>query len=151
MAGEYVFWEDFAIGDTAEFGSYTVTREEIIEFATKYDPQPFHLSDEAAEAMHFGALCASGWHTCSMFMAMMVKEIGDRKGGLGSPGMDNLRWKLPVFVDDVLTCKTEVIEKSLNPKRPYMGFVKLKNEVFNQEGAVVLTMTANIMQMRAPQ
>ena len=151
MADEYVFWEDISIGDISAFGSYTVTREEIIEFATKYDPQPFHLSDEAAEAMHFGALCASGWHTCAMFMSMMVKEIGDKKGGLGSPGMDKLRWKRPVFVGDVLSVKSEITDKSLHPKRPNLGIVSFKNEVLNQDGTVVMSFIGDVMQMRAPQ
>jgi acyl dehydratase len=148
---EYVFWEDIDIGHTAEFGAYAVTREEVIEFATKFDPQPFHLSDEAAAKSLFGKLCASGWHTTAMFMSMMVEYIGDRKGGLGSPGIDELKWKVPVYPGDTLSCRNEVLEKSLSPKNPAIGFIKYKNDVLNQDGVVVMSMVGNAIQMRAPQ
>ena len=88
------YFEDLEVGGVSRFGSYEVTREEVIEFASKYDPQPFHLDDEAAAKTHFGRLSASGWHTCAMTMAMMVENLkANRQAGLGSPGMDSLRGK----------------------------------------------------------
>ena len=95
------YYEDLEVGAVARFGQRHVTREEVVEFAGKYDPQPFHLSDEAAAATHFGRLSASGWHTCAMTMAMIVEEQ-DRAGhqGLGSPGIDELRWRHPVYPGD---------------------------------------------------
>ena len=87
------YYEDFEIGASQEFGSYLVTAEEIVEFASKYDPQPFHLSDEAGKAMHFGGLCASGWHSCAIAMRMIVDNMpAAGSGSLGSPGVDELRW-----------------------------------------------------------
>ncbi len=88
-----IYFEDMEVGAERVYGSYDVTREEVIEFARKYDPQPFHLSDEAAAKTHFGRLAASGWHTCAMTMRVIVDAITkERQAGLGSPGVDELRW-----------------------------------------------------------
>ena len=119
------YFEDLAVGATARFGSYAVTREEVMEFARKFDPQPFHLSDEAAAKTHFGRLSASGWHTCAMMMAMLVENMkANRQAGLGSPGMDQLRWLTPVYPGDTLRCETELIEKRRSESRPEMGIFK---------------------------
>src|SRR5882757_3718272 len=92
------YFEDIEVGTKSSFGRYEVTREEVIAFALKYDPQPFHLSDEAAAATHFGRLSASGWHTCAMTMTMVVENLkANRQAGLGSPGVDELRWLKPVY------------------------------------------------------
>ena len=107
-------FEDIEIGVVHRFGRYEVTREEVMEFAAKYDPQPFHLDDEAAAATHFGRLSASGWHTCAMTMAMIVANLKEhRQAGLGSPGVDELRWLKPVYPGDVLRCESETIEKPI--------------------------------------
>ena len=91
------YFEDIAVGAKSSFGNYPVTREEVVAFAQKYDPQPFHLSDEAAAGTHFGRLSASGWHTCAMVMSMVVENLKNhRQAGLGSPGVDELRWLKPV-------------------------------------------------------
>ena len=127
------FYEDLAVGQKQAFGRYEVTREEVIEFASKYDPQPFHLDDEAAAATHFGRLSASGWHTCAMTMAMLVENLkANRQAGLGSPGIDQLRWKKPVFPGDTLRCESVVIEKRRSGSRPEMGIFKSSLTVFNQ-------------------
>src|SRR5215470_18257030 len=95
------YFEDVEIGQKRRFGRYEVTRDEVLEFARKYDAQPFHLSDEAAAATHFGRLSASGWHTCAMTMAMLVENLkARRQAGLGSPGIDELRWLKPVYPGD---------------------------------------------------
>ena len=107
-----VFYEDLTVGSEEAFGSYEVTKEEIIEFAGKYDPQPFHLDEEIAKHSVFGSLCASGWHTCAMTMSLLVDYMKDKGfAGMGSPGVDNIRWKTPVFPGDILSVKSEVIEK----------------------------------------
>ena len=88
------YFEDFEIGMVSKYGRYEVTAEEIIEFASKYDPQSFHLTEAAGKAMHFGGLCASGWHTCAMVTRMVVDGmVTTGSGSLGSPGIDELRWK----------------------------------------------------------
>jgi acyl dehydratase len=134
-----VYFEDIVVGSKAAFGSYAVTREEVIEFAQQYDPQPFHLDDEAAAQTHFGRLSASGWHTCAMTMAMLVENLKAMKqAGLGSPGVDELRWLKPVYPGDTLRCETEVIEKTQSRSRPEMGSFRSKLVVFNQHDEMVM-------------
>lgn len=141
-----IFYEDLAIGTTRNFGAYEVTREEVMEFASKYDPQPFHLDDEAAAQTHFGRLSASGWHTCSMTMRMMVDNMmNEKSAGLGSPGVDQLRWKKPVYPGDTLRCETEVIEKRRSASRPEMGIFKSRINTFNQNDEIVLEMVSNAL------
>ncbi|MBA4164839.1 MAG: acyl dehydratase [Erythrobacter sp.] len=146
------YFEDLEVGTVSRFGSYAVTREEVIEFASKYDPQPFHLDDEAAAKTHFGRLSASGWHTCAMTMAMMVENLKThRQAGLGSPGMDSLRWKKPVYPGDTLRVETELLEKRRSTSRPEMGLFKSRVQVFNQNDEVVLEMISNgMIEVRNP-
>ena len=102
-----LYFEDIEVGRKTSFGRYEVTREEVIEFATKYDPQPFHLDDEAAAQTYFGRISASGWHSCAMMMRMSADNMKDNdQAGLGSPGIDELRWVKPVYPGDVLRCES---------------------------------------------
>ena len=146
------YFEDLEIGRKASFGRYEVTRDEVMEFARKYDPQPFHLDDEAAAKTHFGRLSASGWHTCAMMMSMLVENMKThRQAGLGSPGMDNLRWTRPVYPGDTLRVESEVISKRRSASRPEMGLFKSTVKVFNQNDQTVLEMTSNgLIQVRNP-
>jgi acyl dehydratase len=138
------YFEDIHVGSVGKFGAYRVTREEVMDFARKYDPQPFHLSDEAAAQTHFGRLSASGWHTCSMVMSMLVENLKqNRQAGLGSPGVDELRWLKPVYPGDTLRCETEVLEKRQSQSRPEMGIFKSKLTVFNQDDVAVMSMISN--------
>ncbi len=150
MSEGLVFFEDLEVGATASFGRYEVTREEVIEFATKYDPQPFHLSDEAAAQTHFGRISASGWHSCAMAMRMLVGNITERKqAGLGSPGLDELRWLTPVYPGDVLRVETKLLSKQASRSRPEMGSFKSAVQVFNQDGVMVMTMQSiGLIRMR---
>lgn len=147
------FYEDMVVGTTARFGSYAVTRDEVIAFASKYDPQPFHLSDEAAAQTHFGRISASGWHTCAMVMAMMVdhhKHTGHQ--GLGSPGVDELRWLRPVYPGDTLTVETELLEKRRSQTKPDRGIFRSSARVYNQDNVMVMSMTSRAMvRTRDPQ
>lgn len=146
------YFEDIAIGTIARFGAYQVTREEVMEFASRYDPQPFHLSDEAAAQTHFGRLSASGWHTCAMVMSMIVANLKDHKqAGLGSPGVDELRWLKPVYPGDTLRCETEVFEKRQSQSRPEMGIFKSRMTVFNQDDVAVMSMVSNGLIATRPQ
>ncbi|HEU0065744.1 MAG TPA: MaoC family dehydratase [Sphingomonas sp.] len=138
------YFEDLVVGAKAAFGSYRVDRDEVVAFAQKYDPQPFHLWDEAAAKTHFGRLCASGWHTCAMTMAMLVADLTENaQAGLGSPGMDELRWLKPVYPGDTLRCESEVLEKRVSASRPEMGIFKSRMTVFNQHDVPVMTMISN--------
>ncbi|MBB4615499.1 MaoC family dehydratase [Novosphingobium taihuense] len=136
-----MYLEDIEPGEIQRFGSYPVSRQEVIEFASKYDPQPFHLSDEAAAQTHFGQLSASGWHTCAMTMAMLVENLKERKqAGLGSPGLDEIRWLKPVYPGDTLSVETEIVDKKRSASRPEMGSFRSIVRVYNQDGVVVMTM-----------
>lgn len=139
-------YEDLEVGTKREFGSYDVTAEEVKQFASAYDPQPFHLSDEAAAQTHFGRISASGWHTCAMTMRMLVDSMTEvSQAGLGSPGIDNLRWIKPVYPGDTLRCKSEIIEKRRSKSKPGLGLFKSRVRTFNQDDAMVLEMISNGM------
>ena len=141
-----IFYEDLEPGTTRNFGAYEVTREEVMDFASKYDPQPFHLDDEAAAQTHFGRLSASGWHTCAMTMRMMVENMmNEKSAGLGSPGVDELRWRKPVYPGDTLRCETEVVEKRRSASRPEMGIFKSRIRTYNQNDEIVLEMVSNAL------
>jgi len=139
-----IYYEDLVVGASERFGSYHVTRDEVLEFARKYDPQPFHLSDEAAAKTHFGRIPASGWHTCAMMMAMFVEQSSaNQMASLGGAGMDDLRWPKPVYPGDTLTCESELISKRRSASRPEMGIIRSNMKVHNQNGDVVLTLITN--------
>ena len=135
-----IYFDDMEIGAERVFGSYDVTRDEVLEFARKYDPQPFHLSDEAAAKTHFGRLAASGWHTCAMTMAVIARAVVDEdQAGLGSPGVDELRWLKPVYPGNVLRCETEILDKRPSQSRPEMGSYRSRMTVLNQDDVAVMT------------
>lgn len=136
-----IYFEDIIVGSRQSFGRKEVTRDEVIEFASKYDPQPFHLSDEAAAQTYFGRLSASGWHSGAMAMAMIVENMQKNpQAGLGSPGIDELRWIKPVYPGDVLRCETEILEKRQSQSKPEMGSFKSRLTLFNQDDQRVMTM-----------
>jgi acyl dehydratase len=145
------YWEDIEVGAESRFGSYPVTRDEVIAFASKYDPQPFHLSDEAAAQTYFGRLSASGWHTAAMTMRMLVDNLSrNAQAGLGSPGLDELRWLKPVYPGDTLTAQTRVLEKTASRSRPDMGSYKSEITVFNQDDEPVMRMISIGLIRRRP-
>ena len=140
MAEITVYWEDLQPGQVLDLGSITPTREEIIAFATQFDPQPFHLDDQAAKASVFGGLCASGWHTCAMAMRLMVTNFLQTAASLGSPGLENVKWMKPVFPGDTLRLQHRILEARPMSKRPDVGLVRTHWEMFNQHGDQVLHM-----------
>ncbi len=134
------YFEDITVGTKAAFGRYEVRHDEVVAFAKAYDPQPFHLSDAAAAETHFGRLSASGWHTCAMTMAMVVENLkAHDQAGLGSPGIDELRWLKPVYPGDTLRCETEILDKRASQSRPEMGSYRSRMTVRNQDDVVVMT------------
>lgn len=146
-----IFYEDLKVGEVEEFGSYTVTRDEVVEFASKYDPQPFHLDEELAKNSVFGDLCASGWHTGAMMMRMIVdRSIGSRIASMGSPGLDNVEWKKPVFPGDVLSLRGKIIDMRESASRSNLGLLKSEYEVLNQNNEIVMRVIANSMILKRP-
>jgi acyl dehydratase len=145
------YFEDLEIGAETYFGSYDVTREEVLEFARKYDPQPFHLSDEAAAKTHFGRMSASGWHTCAMTMAVIARKVVDSdQAGLGSPGIDELRWLKPVYPGDTLHVRGKIVDKTPSRSRPEMGSFRTETTVTNQDDAPVMRFTSIVLISRRP-
>ena len=147
-----IYLEDLEVGQKASFGSYHVTREEVIEFASKYDMQPFHLSDEAAAKTHFGRIAASGWHTCAMTMAMIAENVVEtEQAGLGSPGVDELRWLRPVYPGDTLRLESEIVEVRPSRSKPDIGSFRTAVKVLNQDDVPVMTFTSIVLMRRRPQ
>ena len=147
-----IYFDDIHVGDGTLFGHYDVTREEVVEFARKYDPQPFHLSDEAAAKTHFGRLAASGWHTCAMTMAVIARHVVDtEQAGLGSPGIDELRWLKPVYPGDRLTVRGKVIESIPSRSKPTIGVIRSENTVTNQDDVPVMRFISIVMMLRRPE
>ena len=134
-----LYFEDMQVGDKREIAGYTFTREEIIEFGRRFDPQPFHISEEGGKQTHFGGLVASGWHTGSIAMRLICDNMPEQSASLGSPGLDELRWLKPVFPGDVLRVRSTIMDKRESRSRPEMGSVFIHNEVFNQNDEVVMS------------
>lgn len=134
------YWEDLEVGNTRELGRVSPTREQILDFARQFDPQPFHLDDAAAEASVFGRLCASGWHTCAMAMRLMVDNFLSQAAALGSPGLESLKWTKPVYPGDVLILRHRVVDRRAMNSRPDVGLVRTVWEMHNQHGEQVLHM-----------
>jgi acyl dehydratase len=136
------YWEDFRVGETTELGEVEVSREEMLEFAQRFDPQPFHVDEDAAAASPFGGLIASGWHTAALFMGLFVRAILLDSASMGSPGVEELRWTAPVRPGDRLTARVTVTDVQPSSVRPDRGTVFTESEVLNQDGVVVLTLRA---------
>ena len=146
-----LYWEDLEVGTATEFGSYDVTREEVHEFARKYDPQPFHISDEAAAKTHFGRIAASGWHTAAMTMRVIVDALSKQpQAGLGSPGVDELRWLRPVYPGDTLTMRGVIVDKTPSRSKAEIGTIRTQTTVTNQDGVDVMRFTSIVMMQRRP-
>lgn len=145
------YFEDFEVGDTTEYGSHTVTKEEIIEFAERYDPQPFHVDEQAAQESIFGGLIASGWHTAAVCQKMVI-ESPPKTASRGGRGVDELRWHLPVYPGDTLSITTEVLEKRVSDSFPNTGYVNLKVTGLNQnDDPVISWILIAMFEMREPE
>ena len=132
------------MGETFTFGSVTLDEAEIIEFATKYDPQPFHIDREAAAASVYGGIIASGWHTGSLMMRLMGDDfLGP--SSMGSPGLDELRWLAPARPGDTLTLRMEVLSMRPSSSKPDRGIILIASEFFNQDGVKVVRSVSNMM------
>jgi len=145
------WFEDFQVGDVSEFGPVTVTAAEIVEFAERYDPQPFHLDADAAAATPYGGLIASGWHTAALYMGMFVRGVLLDSASLGSPGVEELRWLAPVRPGDELRGRSTVADARASSTNPRRGTVFTTHEVVNQDGTVVMTMKARGFFARRPE
>jgi acyl dehydratase len=136
--GGLLHYEDFPAGEIVTYGAYEVTAEEIIGFAAEYDPQPFHLDEEAGRASILGGLCASGWHVCAMMNRMNVDAYLVRSAGMGSFGLEEVKWLRPVLVGDTLSMRRSTVERRVSARRPEMGIIKFHWQMLNQDDELKL-------------
>ena len=139
------YFEDFREGEVLPLGPRHVTREEIVAFAAEFDPQPFHLDEEAAKGTLLGGLAASGWHTTALFMRMMCEGFLLLSSSMGSPGIEELRWLRPVRPGDTLSGTATVVSARASSRRPEMGIVTFLFEISNQRGEPVMRIKNPIM------
>ena len=138
-------WEDFSPGSVSEFGPRFVTRDEIVEFAAAFDPQPMHLDEAAAHASMLGSLAASGWHSCCLLMRMISDGFLGQSHFLGAPGVDEVRWLRPLRAGESIRVRATVLEARASRSRPQLGFVKFLFELLDSSGAVLMTLTVSPM------
>ena len=143
MSGRYL--EDFAVGQTFESGRLRISREQIKAFATEFDPQPFHLNEEAAQRTIFQGLAASGWHTAALTMRLLVESELKPAGGLVGAGFDEFRWPRPVRPGDELHIECEVLEVRPSKSRPTQGIIKVRTITLNQNDEPVQIQVVNIV------
>jgi acyl dehydratase len=144
------YWEDFRVGQTFDLGSVTIDGDEMVHFAERFDPQPFHVDPVAAKDTPFGGLIASGWFTGSLFMRLYVDAVLAGAASQGSPGMSELRWLSPVRAGDVLTGRLTVLDVAPSSTKPDRGTVFLRGELL-RAGEPVLTTTFRGLFGRLPQ
>ena len=150
MPDDTLYLENFEAGQIREFGQYTVTEEEIVDFARRYDPQPFHIDREAAKQSIYGGLIGSGWMTCAIAMRLVCDGFLLKTASMGSPGVDNIRWKLPVRPGDVLRLRLTVLEVKPSQSKPDRGIVRTTWEVLNHKDETVMTSEGMGMYGRRP-
>ena len=134
------YWEDFKVGEVEQIGGKQVDRDELVEFAKQFDPQPFHVDEAAAKQSIYGGLIASGWHTCALVMRMMCDAYLSQSASVGSPGIDNLKWLKPVRPGDTISARRTTLETRASKSKPDIGIVNNLWEVFNQNGELVMSM-----------
>lgn len=141
-----LYYEDISVGDTFDLGSYTVTREEIVSFATQYDPQPFHIDEEAAKKSPFEGIIASGWHTISITNRLVVDGFLNKIANQGGLGAESISWSAPVRPGDTLTADIEVLQKRRSESNPSVGILRTEKRAVTQDDTEVLTYkTANLI------
>lgn len=134
------YFEDFRPGEVIEFGEYLVTEEEIVEFARRYDPQPFHVDRKAAAESIYGGLIASGWMTGSIMMRLLVDHFIAPASSMGSPGVDEVRWSRPVRPGDRLHVRVTIVDTKRSQSKPDRGIVQVQQEMINQQGDTVMSL-----------
>jgi acyl dehydratase len=143
-----LYWEDFAPGRTFEHGPRRLPRDEMIAFAAEFDPQPMHLDEAAARQTMLGGLAASGWYLCCILMRMTVDAFVGRSASMGAPGVDEVRWLLPVRPDDELSLRATVLETRASKSRPDMGFVKFEFVLLKGDKSAVMLTTSLMLGRR---
>jgi acyl dehydratase len=136
----YRHWDDVEVGKVETYGAYEVTKDEIFDYARRYDLQPHHVDEEAAKRSLVGGLCASGWHSCAMFMRVLCDGVLMRAASLGAPGIDEVKWSKPVRPGHVLSARSVCTGKRVMASRPNVGIAQMRHEIVNQHGELLMTM-----------
>ena len=136
------YFEDYVSGSTFEYGEISLSAEEIVDFARRFDPQPIHVDPQAAERGPFKGLIASGWHTAGVMMRLFADHFISHVAGMASPGVDELRWLLPVRPGDTLSIRVTILEARRSRSKPDRGIVRTLIEVMNQKKEVVMSLQA---------
>ena len=144
------YFEDYEAGRIYEFGSISVSQNDIIEFASRYDPQYFHTDPEKAKASRFGGIIASGWQTIGLAMRLYVDHYLSHAASLASPGVDEVRWPNPVRPGDTLKIRVTILEVRPSRSKPDRGIVRAKVEALNQKDEMVLSVIVNSILGRRP-
>lgn len=134
------YFEDYVSGSTFEYGRISLSADEIIEFARRFDPQPIHTDPEVAERGPFKGLIASGWHTAGAMMRLLADHFISHVASMASPGVDEIRWMIPVRPGDSLSIRVTVLETKRSRSKPDRGTVRSLVEVMNQNGEVVMSL-----------
>ena len=144
-SGSGRFAQDFRVGDEFELSSYSVMRDELVDFARKYDPFPFHLDEQSAKATPFGGIIASGWMTALIWLKLMHESLLDPSTVLGSPGHEEMNWPTPVRPGDTLHGRVEIKESRLSKSKPGIGFVRYTAKLYNQRDECVFVTTSTLI------
>lgn len=136
-----IAYEDFKPGEVTTFGAYAVSREEILDYAREFDPQPFHLDEAAGAASMLGGLSASGWHSCAILMRLCCDQFVLGSTSMGGPGVEEVKWIRPVRPGDVLSVRCEILDARTSRSRPDIGIVRFRLELINQRGETCLLQT----------
>lgn len=148
---ELLHYEDFPEGMVIPFGTWHLTREEVIAYASEWDPQPFHLDEEAAKHSVLGGLAASGWQSSAILIRLAVEAYANKSAAMASNGMEEMRWLKPVYADETLTGRATVLSRRVSTKRPEMGILRMKFELMNTAGEMKAEVTGvQFMRVRKP-
>jgi acyl dehydratase len=146
------YWQDIQPGETFATRTLTISREDILEFAADFDPQPYHLDSEAADASIFGGLCASGWHVTALMMRLLTDTFDDQRIELlGSNGVAALRWRKPVYAGDTLSAAITVAARSDDSDDPRFGYIECDIQVHNQQQEEVIKLSTSLMIANRPE
>ncbi len=148
---DLLHYEDFPVGTVIPFGSYHLSKEEVIAYAREWDPQPMHLDEEAAKRSVLGGLAASGWQTSAIVVRLAVEAYANKSAAMASNGMDEVKWLKPVYAGETLTGRATVLERRVSSKRPEMGILKMKFELWNAAGEMKCEITGvQFMRVKNP-
>ncbi|WP_373502487.1 MaoC family dehydratase [Aestuariivirga sp.] len=148
---DLLHYKDFPEGMVIPFGTYHLSREEVIEYAREWDPQPMHLDEEAAKRSVLGGLAASGWQSSAILIRLAVDGYANKSAAMASNSMEEVKWLKPVYAGETLTGRGTVLSRRISSKRPEMGILKMKFELFNMEGELKVEITGvQFMGVRHP-